>query len=102
MKKTKLIVATFLRPDSFYPEGYRLRHTVGESSRHPDNCKWNQDDEIFLFEEEIEIVQHDFDVREVLLAQARGELEALRAEFSVKEMKLEQRINELLALEFQS
>lgn len=96
MKKT-IFVATFLIADEYTEQGFRIKHCAHDTpfdSDYMEDYGW-----IFIVQQEVEIDEPSYDVRELLLKGLKAEERKLVAEYAKSKASIEDRVSKLMALE---
>lgn len=100
MKKMKIIVATYLVPDEYYPNGFRIAYSVRPVEDGPCREGYMEDyGWVELSQEVVEVEEPDYDIREVLLKGLKAEEKKLVAEYAKSKASIEDRVSKLMALE---
>jgi len=97
MKTKKVFVATFIIISEYSDGGYYISYASRETPYEEDHMAdygW-----VFITQEEVEISEPDFDIREKLLAGLEGEKRKIMAEYAKSMASIEDKISKLQALE---
>jgi len=94
----KIFIRQYLTPSSVDDSGYSIYATTNTIKHNP-KYAYDPDDWVFLCEEEVEVADPEFDVREMILKGLEGQKEKLMADYSKAMMEVEDKISKLTALE---
>lgn len=94
----KLWIRQYLIEDDTKDLGYYIYGT-SEHSKYNEKYAYDPEGWVFLCEEEVEVADPEFDVREMVLKGLEGTKKKMMAEYSAKMASINDRISKLTALE---
>jgi hypothetical protein len=94
----KVFVRQYLTPSESSDTGYSIYTTTNVCKYNPKHA-YDPDDWVFLCEEEVELPDPEFDVRETILKGLKGQEQRLMADYSKNMASIKDKISKLMALE---